>query len=218
MSGEQPGAGAFVPPGADIEQLRAAAASCRGCHLYEGAIQTVFSTGYPPARVVLVGEQPGDQEDRQGAPFVGPAGRVLDSALEDVGIDRTETYVTNAVKHFKFTQSGPGKRRIHQTPTVAEVAACKPWLAAELRIIDPEVTVCLGSTAGKAMLGADFRVSQRRGLLLPRPPLEGEDAAYQNAFIVATIHPSAVLRAEDRDAAYAGLVSDLRVAADVLAG
>lgn len=217
MAGERPGAEQFVPVGADVEQLREAAASCRGCHLHEGATQTVFSAGGPTARVVLVGEQPGDQEDRQGAPFVGPAGRVLDAALEEAGIDRAEAYVTNAVKHFKFTQSAPGKRRIHQTPTAAETAACKPWLLAELRIIDPEVTVCLGATAGKALLGAGFRITRQRGVLLPRPPLDEQEAARQNAFVIATIHPSAVLRADDRDAAHAGLVSDLQVAARVLA-
>lgn len=215
MPGEQTSAESFVPVGADLDELREAAASCRGCHLYKDAIQTVFSSGAPTARVVLVGEQPGDQEDRQGAPFVGPAGRMLDRALEEAGIDRGDSYVTNAVKHFKFTLQG--KRRIHQTPTAVELAACRPWLAAELRIIDPEVVVCLGSTAGKAFFGSGFRVTKQRGALLPRPSLDDQDAARQSAFVVATIHPSAVLRADDPDAAYAGLVSDLRVAAEALA-
>ncbi|MQA86819.1 MAG: UdgX family uracil-DNA binding protein [Streptosporangiales bacterium] len=217
VPGEQPSAKPFVPAGADLDDLREAAASCRGCHLYEGTTQTVFSSGSPTARVVLVGEQPGDQEDRQGAPFVGPAGRMLDRALEEAGIERGDAYVTNAVKHFKFTRSGPGKRRIHQTPTAVELAACKPWLVAELRIIDPEVVVCLGATAGKALFGPGFRVTKQRGVLLPRPPLDDQEAARQNAFVVATIHPSAVLRADDPDAMYAGLVSDLRVAAAALA-
>jgi DNA polymerase len=215
-----PGAGSYVPEGADLDRLRKAATSCQGCDLYRDATQTVFSTGDPTARVVLVGEQPGDQEDVRGAPFVGPAGKVLDRALAEAGIDRGQTYVTNAVKHFKFTRSAPGKRRIHQTPTASEVTACKPWLLAELHVIDPEMIVCLGATAGRALLGPSFRVTKQRGVLLPRPPLDGiadPEAARQNGFIVATIHPSAVLRADDPDAAYAGLVDDLRVAAEALA-
>jgi uracil-DNA glycosylase len=209
------GADRYVPPGAGLDGLRRAAQGCKGCDLYENATQTVFSSGSASARVVLIGEQPGDQEDRQGAPFVGPAGRLLDKALAEAGIDRGDAYVTNAVKHFRFSQSGPGKRRIHQTPDVAHITACKPWLTAELRIIDPEVIVVLGSTAGKALLGPSFRVTKQRGQLIPRPPLDDESAT-QNGFFVATIHPSAVLRADDRDAAYAGLVADLKVAAEVL--
>jgi len=209
------GAGRYVPAGAGLDGLRPAASDCRGCDLYANATQTVFSTGSASARVVLVGEQPGDQEDRQGAPFVGPAGKLLDKALTDAGIDRSDTYVTNAVKHFKFSQSGPGKRRIHQTPDAAEMAACRPWLSAELRIIDPEVIVVLGATAAKALLGPSFRVTRQRGRLIARPPLDDE-AATQNGFYVATIHPSAVLRADDRDDAYAGLVSDLGIAAEIL--
>ncbi|MGH3318966.1 MAG: UdgX family uracil-DNA binding protein [Streptosporangiaceae bacterium] len=214
-----PTAAPFVPGGADLDGLRRAAASCRGCDLYEPATQTVFSAGAATARVMLVGEQPGDQEDRQGMPFVGPAGKVLDRALEEADIDRTKAYVTNAVKHFKFTRSAPGKRRIHQTPTALEIQACKPWLVAELAVLDPEIVVSLGATAGRALFGASFRVTKQRGLLLPRPPLDEEDAARQNTFAVATIHPSAVLRADEerREAAYQGLVSDLRVAAEVLA-
>ncbi len=210
------GATPFVPAGGDLDGLRRAAASCRGCHLHAEATQTVFSQGGPAARVVLVGEQPGDSEDRQGIPFVGPAGQLLDRALADAGIARADSYVTNAVKHFKFSQSGSGKRRIHETPDADEVAACQPWLTAELAIIDPEVTVCLGATAGRALLGPSFRVTRQRGLLLPRPALDEREAARQNAFVVATIHPSAVLRADDRDAAYGGLVNDLAVAAEVL--
>jgi uracil-DNA glycosylase family protein len=209
------GAGHYVPPGAGLDGLRRAAADCKGCDLYAGATQTVFSSGSASARVVLIGEQPGDQEDRQGAPFVGPAGKLLDKALVEAGIERSDAYVTNAVKHFRFKQEGAGKRRIHQTPDAAHMTACRPWLAAELHIIDPEVIVLLGATAAKALLGPSFRVTRQRGQLIPRPPIDDETAR-QNACYVATVHPSAVLRADDRDAAYAGLVADLKVAADVL--
>lgn len=210
------GAQAFVPQSATLEGLREAARSCRGCHLYENATQTVFSAGSATARVVLVGEQPGDQEDRRGEPFVGPAGNLLDRALSDAGIDRTQAYVTNAVKHFKFAAAGPGKRRIHQTPDQQEVVACRPWLMSELAILDPDVIVALGATAGKSLMGSDFRVTRSRGVLLEWPAREAEPAALATRFFLATIHPSAVLRADDREAAYAGLVSDLTVAAQVL--
>jgi DNA polymerase len=166
----------------------------------------------------MVGEQPGDQEDKRGEPFVGPAGRLLDRALEEAGIAREDAYVTNAVKHFKFRQTS-GKRRIHETPDRAEARACRPWLEAELRLIDPSVVVALGATAAKAILGPAFRVTKERGVPLPCPPFdrlgapaEGETTAH----IVATLHPSAVLRAEDRDAVYAGVVADLKVAAALL--
>ncbi len=219
---DAPGARSFVPAGADLDGLRQAAGDCRGCHLYENATQTVFGDGAPSARVVLVGEQPGDVEDRRGLPFVGPAGKLLDRALEEAGIERDLAYVTNAVKHFKFTAAAGGKRRIHATPDTVEVAACKPWLEAELALLDPQVVVALGATAGKALLGPSFRVTRSRGVLLPWPPEGGvggltEDAATAASYLVATIHPSAVLRADDRDGAYAGLVTDLKVAADVLA-
>lgn len=216
--GEQASATPFVPAGADLDGLRRAATECRGCDLHKLDNQTVFSAGEATARVVLVGEQPGDQEDRQGQPFVGPAGRLLDRALDEAGIERSDAYVTNAVKHFKFTRSAPGKRRIHSTPDATELRACKPWLAAELHIIDPDIVVCLGATAGKALLGSSFRVTKQRGTLLSRPPLDEQDAARQNGFVVATIHPSAVLRADegDREAVFAGLVADLRLAAEVL--
>lgn len=217
-SNSSAGAADYVPSGAGLDELRRAAAGCQGCELYRDATQAVFGSGDAAARIVLVGEQPGDSEDREGAPFVGPAGRVLDRALDDAGIDRRTAYVTNAVKHFAFTRRGG--RRIHQTPSQAHVAACRPWLNAELTVIDPEVTVCLGATAGRALLGPSFRVTRQRGLLLSRPPLastlEDTDTTHQNAFLVATIHPSAVLRADDREAAYAGLVADLRVAAEAL--
>lgn len=218
MAGEHATAAPFVPAGADLDRLRRAAVDCQGCDLHKLDNQTVFSVGEATARVVLVGEQPGDQEDRQGLPFVGPAGRLLDTALDEAGIDRSNAYVTNAVKHFKFTRSAPGKRRIHSTPDATELRACKPWLAAELHIIDPDVVVCLGATAGKALVGSSYRVTKQRGALLPRPPLDEQDAARQNGFVVGTIHPSAVLRADEdnRDEVFAGLVSDLRVAADVL--
>jgi DNA polymerase len=201
----------FVPDGADLARLREAAAGCRGCPLHENATQTVFGEGDASARVVLVGEQPGDQEDRKGHPFVGPAGRILNQALEEAGIDPGETYVTNAVKHFKFTQTPErGKRRIHKQPSLREMTACGPWLAAETALLDPEVTVALGASAGKALLGSSFRVSRQRGILLER-----EDASP----LLATLHPSAVLRAgDDRDAVYAGVVSDLRVVARALGG
>ncbi|MBX6371177.1 MAG: UdgX family uracil-DNA binding protein [Acidothermus sp.] len=213
---EYPGAGRWVPHGCSLDELRRVARGCRGCPLYRNATQTVFSTGPATARIVLVGEQPGDQEDRRGAPFVGPAGNLLDRALEEVGIDRAEAYVTNAVKHFKFRQDGPGKRRIHQTPDQREINACRPWLTAELAILDPEVVVALGATAGKALVGPDFRVTRSRGALLPWSSVSGEEARRASAFFLATVHPSAVLRADDREAAYRGLVEDLRLAAEVL--
>jgi len=213
---QQPGAQQWVPPGADLDALRAAARDCRGCELYENATQTVFSKGSAAPRVVLVGEQPGDQEDRQGLPFVGPAGRLLDTALDDAGLDPAEAYVTNAVKHFRFTQDGPGKRRIHQTPDASHIGACAPWLSAELAILDPEIVVTLGATAGRAMLGPSFRVTKQRGMLIPLPERLDEETTRHARYLVATIHPSAVLRADDRDAAYAGLVADLKVAADAL--
>ena len=209
------GADRWVPRGAGLDGLRRAAGGCEGCDLHENATQTVFSSGSASARVVLIGEQPGDQEDRQGAPFVGPAGKLLDRALVEAGIDRSDAYVTNAVKHFRFKREGPGKRRIHQTPEAAHMSACRPWLAAELHIIDPDVIVLLGATAAKALLGPSFRVTKERGRLIPRPPIDDETAR-KDACYVATVHPSSVLRADDRDAAYEGLVADLRVAAEVL--
>ncbi|GAB2982254.1 UdgX family uracil-DNA binding protein [Streptomyces pseudoechinosporeus] len=200
----------FVPERRTLPALRKAAAECRGCPLHRDATQTVFGNGDTDARVLIVGEQPGDQEDRQGKPFVGPAGRLLDRALAEAGIDPGQTYVTNAVKHFKFTSSGPGKRRIHKSPTLREMTACGPWLAAELAVVDPELIVVLGATAGKALLGSSFRVTQQRGTLLE------EEIHGRQTRLVATIHPSAALRADDREAVYQGLVSDLKVAARAL--
>ncbi|TPQ22097.1 UdgX family uracil-DNA binding protein [Streptomyces sporangiiformans] len=200
----------FVPGRGGLQALRKAAADCRGCPLHREATQTVFGQGDTDARVLLVGEQPGDQEDRQGKPFVGPAGRLLDRALAEAGIDPEQTYVTNAVKHFKFTRSGPGKRRIHKAPSLREMTACGPWLAAELALVEPELIVVLGATAGKALLGPSFRVSKQRGMLLE------EEIHGRPARVVATIHPSAALRADDREAVYQGLVADLKVAARAL--
>ncbi|MEU2064124.1 UdgX family uracil-DNA binding protein [Streptomyces sp. NPDC013455] len=203
----------FVPEGADLAALRRAAARCRGCPLHAPATQTVFGAGTADARVMLVGEQPGDQEDRQGEPFVGPAGRLLDRALAEAGLDPAEAYVTNAVKHFKFTQTEPRKRRIHKAPSLREAAACAPWLAAELALVEPELIVVLGATAGKALLGPSFRVGEARGTVLERE-IHGRPER-----LVPTVHPSSVLRArdEDRRAAYEGLVADLQVAAQALA-
>ncbi|MGW0229149.1 UdgX family uracil-DNA binding protein [Actinopolymorpha singaporensis] len=216
-----------VPDSTDVAELRAAAKTCQGCDLYRDATQTVFGAGDPHARVMLVGEQPGDVEDRRGEPFVGPAGGVLERALADADIDRRHTYVTNAVKHFKFTPAERGKRRLHKTPGQTEIVACRPWLVAELAAVRPLVLVCLGATAAKAVLGPEFRVSRQRGQVLPAPGAlaEAEDrersaagsSAGAGPAVVATIHPSAVLRARDRDDMYAGLVDDLRVVARELA-
>jgi DNA polymerase len=206
-----PTAAAFVPEGADVPALAEAARGCKGCPLYENATQTVFGEGNIRARFVLVGEQPGDVEDRRGRPFVGPAGKLLDRALEEAGLDREQGYVTNAVKHFKFTMAGSGKRRIHAKPDAYEMAACRPWLSAELNRIRPQLVVLLGATAAQTLLGSGFRVTRSRGQLLPGP-------AGTEAQLLATIHPSAVLRAssDSRDEAYAGLVTDLRTAAGAL--
>jgi uracil-DNA glycosylase len=203
-----PTAAAFVPETDDLEALRTAAQGCRGCPLHENATQTVFGRGSTDARLMLVGEQPGDVEDQQGLPFVGPAGRLLVEALDAAGVDRSTVYVTNAVKHFKFTPRG--NRRIHATPDTWEVAACRPWLKAEVALVQPELVVLLGATAAKTVYGASFRVTKSRGAVMEWPVDGGPQA-------LATIHPSAVLRADDRDAARAGLVADLEVAAEVLA-
>lgn len=204
------GAEDFVPATLDLTKLAAAARECQGCPLYRDATQTVFGSGRAAARMVLVGEQPGDQEDRAGAPFVGPAGRLLDKALAAAEIDRGELYLTNAVKHFKFTTNERGKRRIHKTPSRTEVEACRPWLLTELESVSPEVVVLLGATAAKSLLGNDFRLTRHRGEIISAPGLVPDgDLAF-----VATIHPSAVLRgpSESRDQAFDGLVSDLRTA------
>lgn len=201
---------ARVPAGLDLDGLRAAAAGCRGCELWEPATQTVFGRGPGDARMVLVGEQPGDVEDRQGAPFVGPAGKLLVGALADAGIDKTSVYVTNAVKHFRFTPSASG-RRLHQTPDLSHLVACKPWLSAELNVVRPELVVLLGASAAKSLLGPGFRVTKQRGQLIEGPAGSG-------ARLMATVHPSSILRTppESRDAAHAAFVADLVTARDAL--
>jgi DNA polymerase len=193
----------YLPEQLTLESLREAAKVCRGCELWRDSTQTVFGEGPADAELVFVGEQPGDHEDKLGRPFVGPAGRIFDRALAEVGIDRSRVYVTNAVKHFKWEPRG--KRRIHQKPNAAELTACRPWLDAELAVVAPKVLVCLGATAAQALLGRAFRVTKQRGTPVDSPLA---------SVVVATIHPSAILRARDRDAEYAGFVADLeRVAA-----
>ena len=199
----------FLPEQKTLPALRDAAAGCRGCHLWRPATQTVFGEGLKKARVMLVGEQPGDKEDRAGAPFVGPAGRELDRGLEAAGIDRDEAYVTNVVKHFKFEERG--KRRMHQTPKKFEIDACKPWLEEELRVVAPDAVVPLGATAAKALLGASFRVTRERGQVLGDTGLA--------PIVVATIHPSAILRQrtdEERVAEREAFAADLAVVARAL--
>jgi DNA polymerase len=212
-----PGAQEFIPADArTLDELKAAAPGCRGCELYQDATQVVFGRGAADARVVLVGEQPGDVEDQQGLPFVGPAGHLLRKAVDDAGIDPSGVYITNAVKHFRFELRG--KRRIHQTPGPVHITACRPWLVAEFAKLQPELVVVLGATAAKALLGPSFRVTRSRGQLMPWPASAQHPQDFPVAEIqaLATIHPSAVLRADDRDAAYNGLVEDLKVAAAAL--
>lgn len=217
--------------GVGLDGLRDAAAGCRACELWEPATQTVFGDGPATARIVFVGEQPGDQEDRSGEPFVGPAGRLLDKALAEASIDRGDTYLTNAVKHFRFTTTG--KRRIHRTPGTGHLRACLPWLEAELAVLRPEVVVALGATAAKALIAPSFRITTDRGRLLPwtlpgppPPPVsdeadddEPDEGAPAQTWVLATTHPSAILRTPDegRAAAYDALVADLRVVAGALA-
>lgn len=195
----------FVPDTTSLRVLAAAAHECQGCDLYKTATQVVFGAGPRSAHVMLVGEQPGDQEDRQGAPFVGPAGALLDKALQNADIPRDDVYVTNAVKHFKWEPRG--KRRIHKKPRISEIRACRPWLEAELRAVNPAIVVCLGATAAQAIIGPQFKLMQNRGKIV---------AGALAPRVVATIHPSSVLRAPDsegRRAAYETLVDDLRVVA-----
>jgi uracil-DNA glycosylase len=211
MAQEQLGldtAAPLVPDRPTLSKLRLAAAGCTACHLYKLGTQTVFGVGPANADVVFVGEQPGDQEDLAGRPFVGPAGRVLDEGLEEAGIDRSKVYVTNAVKHFKWEPRG--KRRIHQKPNWSEMTACRPWLEAELAVIEPHVLVCLGATAAQSLLGRQFRVTKMRGV-----PVESELAPS----VVATVHPSSILRARDegaREEAMSNFVRDLKAVAKLI--
>ena len=181
----------FVPPNPTLPKLRAAAMNCRGCHLWTLGTQTVFGEGPNHAPVMIVGEQPGDQEDRAGHPFVGPSGKLLDRALEEAGIDRADVYVTNAVKHFKWERGEKSARRIHKKPNDAEIRACHPWLEEEIRLVQPRVVVCLGATAAQALMGKTFRVTKERGRAIEAP---------FGGVVVATVHPSSVLRAPDPEA------------------
>jgi uracil-DNA glycosylase family protein len=194
----------LVPERPSLTNLKEASAGCKACPLHLTGTQTVFGEGLVRAEILFVGEQPGDREDREGKPFVGPAGRVLDQALEEVGIDRSLAYVTNVVKHFKWTPKG--KRRIHAKPSWSEIAACKPWLEAEIQVVEPKVVVCLGATAAQSLLGRDFRVTRQRGEVM--------DSEF-GIPAIATVHPSSILRAEDedREAEYAAFVDDLRAIA-----
>jgi DNA polymerase len=198
----------LVPETLTLPKLRAAAAGCTACPLYRTGTQTVFGEGLASARAVLLGEQPGDSEDRAGRPFVGPAGKLLDRALEEAGIDRNLVYVTNVVKHFKWTARG--KRRLHEKPNAREIAACRPWLEAELQLVKPEVLVCLGATAAQALLGKSFRVTQMRGEILKHELARA---------IMATVHPSSILRAPDEETRHREMelfVRDLRRIAPLL--
>ena len=178
----------LFPQAETLDDLRVRARHCKACDLWKNATQTVFGEGAQHPQIMFVGEQPGDQEDLQGRPFVGPAGKLLDSALEEAQIDREKTYITNAVKHFKWESRG--KRRIHKKPSISEIAACRPWLDAEIAALQPKVIVCLGATAAQALLGRDFRVTQHRGELMK---------STLASFIMATVHPSSILRAPDRE-------------------
>jgi DNA polymerase len=201
-------AAAYIPERPTLPRLREAAAGCRACPLWQTGTQTVFGEGPAGAPVMLVGEQPGDREDIEGRPFVGPAGRILDEALAEAGIDRDATYVTNAVKHFKW--EARGKRRIHAKPTWSETMACRPWLEAEIAVVRPRVLVCLGAVAAQSLLGKQFRVTKQRGEWIESDLAE---------LVTATIHPSAILRQRDADARHAELgrfVDDLRKVAAVL--
>jgi uracil-DNA glycosylase family protein len=198
----------LVPERPTLEKLRAAAAGCRACPLYKTGTQTVFGEGTATARAIFIGEQPGDSEDKLGRPFVGPAGKLLDRALEQAGIDRELVYVTNVVKHFKWTPRG--KRRLHEKPNAREIAACRPWLQAELELVKPEVLVCLGATAAQALLGRSFRVTQMRGEILEHELAQA---------IMATVHPSSILRAPDEESRHREMelfVRDLRKIAPLL--
>jgi len=206
--GSEDTAAPLVPATTDLDSLQEAAAGCRACPLWERGTQTVFGEGRPEARVMMVGEQPGDREDLEGKPFVGPAGRLLDRSLDVAGIDRRDVYVTNAVKHFKWVARG--KRRLHEKPNAMEIAACRPWLDAELDVVKPRLVVCLGATAAQALLGRQFKVTQRRGEVI-----EVDFAP----LAMATVHPSSVLRAQDDESRHREmdqLIEDLRQVAAYL--
>jgi uracil-DNA glycosylase family protein len=203
---EHPTALPFLPRRTTLASLRRAAATCAGCDLHHLGTQTVFGEGPVPARVMLVGEQPGDREDVEGHPFVGPAGGVLDEALEEAGLDRQQVYLSNAVKHFRFEMRG--KRRIHRKPSMTQISACRPWLDAELTLVKPEILVLLGAVAAQAVLGRSFKVTEHRGEIV--------DAADLGPRVVPTVHPASILRAPDaraRDAQRAAFVRDLVVVA-----
>jgi DNA polymerase len=196
--------------GSSLQILRRSARDCRACDLWKNATQTVFGEGSPDARVMFVGEQPGDQEDLAGKPFVGPAGKILDEALREAGIDRTEVYVTNAVKHFKWAPAERGKKRIHKKPRYSEINACRPWLDAELEAVKPEILVCLGATAAQALLGREFSVMRQRGELVESPLAPK---------VIATVHPSSILRARDSESRHEQMrefVRDLAKVAQLL--
>ena len=201
---QQKTAAAWVPATHDLARLRAAAVKCQGCDLYQRATQVVFGEGPRDARVVMVGEQPGDEEDRKGHPFIGPSGRLLSKSMAEAGLEREKIYVTNAVKHFKFVERG--KRRIHAKPNGIEISACKPWLEAELSSIEPDLVVCLGATAAQSLMGRSFRITADRGKFFPH--------AWAKE-IVATVHPSAILRVPDRyEEEYRLFLNDLQVIAE----
>jgi uracil-DNA glycosylase len=197
-----------IQPNASLEELKAAATDCKACDLWKHATQTVFGEGRPNAKIILIGEQPGNQEDLEGKPFVGPAGHLLDEALAEAGIDRKTIYVTNAVKHFKW---GPrGKRRIHKKPSAGEIAACRPWLGAEIAALHPKIIVCLGATAAQSLLGRDFHVTQHRGEFLKSPLA---------SVVMATVHPSSILRAPDEQTRHTEMkrfIADLKKIAQTL--
>ena len=215
-----PGAAGFVPgDDASLARLAQAVQGCHGCDLYERATQAVFGRGSSHAVVMLIGEQPGDAEDKAGEPFVGPAGKLLDRALADAGFSPEVTYTTNAVKHFRWKPDPRGgKRRIHERPETRQVRACWPWLAAELARVEPRLVVTLGAIAGQALFGGSFRITVVRGTRISWSAPGPSEGTTREVTVVPTIHPAAVLRADDRDAAYAGLVSDLRAAASALEG
>ena len=202
----------LIPPRAGIGELQKVSKNCRACDLWKNATQTVFGEGAKQADIIFIGEQPGDQEDRVGHPFVGPAGKLLDQALADAGIERSDVYVTNVVKHFKWTPAERGKRRIHKKPRASEIAACRPWLDAELDAMKPKVIVCLGATAAQALLGNGFRVTKERGKAVP---------SIFDAQVLATVHPSWILRAPDdesRRLEFSEFVKDLREVKRMLKG